>query len=90
MDTLRAARHLLAADEDIVRVGVALVGRVGHRVERTEPHGELVDDVEVLRDVPEIWPRYGRDVAELSANWVAGRTWPYISLMISYHARSRR
>ena len=77
MDPLRAARHLLAPDEYIVRVGVALVGGVGHRVEWTEPHRELVDDAEVLRDMAEIWPRYSQ---------LGGRTHgsdDLVSLMIS-------
>mmetsp|Transcript_27721 Transcript_27721/g.59673 ORF Transcript_27721/g.59673 Transcript_27721/m.59673 type:complete len:326 (-) Transcript_27721:921-1898(-) len=47
MDALRARGNLLAANEDVVRVGPLGVGRVGHGVEGAQAGGELVDDVEV-------------------------------------------
>ena len=39
---------LLAADEDVVRVGVARVDGVGHRVKGADIGRELVDHVKVL------------------------------------------
>lgn len=47
MDALRAGHDLLAAHEEVVRVGEGGVGRVGVRVERPDGAGEFVDGVEV-------------------------------------------
>lgn len=47
METLSSREDLLAAHEEVVRVGKEGVGRVGHGVEGTEGEGELVDDVVV-------------------------------------------
>jgi hypothetical protein len=44
VDTLRAGEDLLAAHEEIVRVGQGRVDRVGHGVERSDGERELVED----------------------------------------------
>ena len=48
VDALCARSHLLAPDEDVVRVGVARVDGVGHRVKGADIGRELVDHVKVL------------------------------------------
>eukprot|EP00965_Chrysotila_dentata_P072174 2385434-Pleurochrysis_carterae.AAC.3 len=78
VDPLRAGRHLLAADEDVVRVGPLLVVGVGHRVEGAEARGELVDDVKVgllepADDGAEELLVLGRDVLVVRVRWHGGQ-----------------
>mmetsp|Transcript_16303 Transcript_16303/g.38788 ORF Transcript_16303/g.38788 Transcript_16303/m.38788 type:complete len:256 (-) Transcript_16303:673-1440(-) len=47
VDALCAGGYLLAADEDVVRVGDGGVAGVGHGVEGAQVRGELIDHVEV-------------------------------------------